>query len=214
GAELDAHFLLPACEEKVPKADEGLSGGAPPLNRPAGTFSPLQQGEGSIPYPLSAITQRPMFMYHSWGSQNAWLRQIATRNALYVHPDTAQRLGLADGDEAILESHWGSMQVPIAYVDNVESHTVWTWNAIGKRAGAWGLDRDAPEVRRGFMLNALIADVLPRTPLANADPVTGQAAWFDLRVRLRSLTQAERAQDDADRRTIRVLKNDKGDVPK
>ena len=27
-------------------------------------------------FPLHAITQRPMHMYHSWGSQNAWLRQI------------------------------------------------------------------------------------------------------------------------------------------
>ena len=31
-------------------------------------------------FPLHAITQRPMFMYHAWGSQNAWLRQIAARN--------------------------------------------------------------------------------------------------------------------------------------
>src|SRR6185437_121511 len=27
-------------------------------------------------FPLHAITQRPMAMYHSWGSHNAWLRQI------------------------------------------------------------------------------------------------------------------------------------------
>ena len=27
-------------------------------------------------FPLHALTQRPMAMYHSWGSQNAWLRQI------------------------------------------------------------------------------------------------------------------------------------------
>ena len=169
----------------------------------AADFSSLRAGGEKAEFPLSAITQRPMFMYHSWGSQNAWLRQIATRNTLYVHPSTGRSLGLADGDQAMLESHWGAMQVPITFVDNVETSTVWTWNAIGKRAGAWALDRDAPEVRRGFMLNALIADVLPRTPLANADPVTGQAAWFDLRVRLRPLTDKERAQDDSDRRTIR-----------
>jgi anaerobic selenocysteine-containing dehydrogenase len=29
-------------------------------------------------YPLNALTQRPMAMYHSWDSQNAWLRQIHT----------------------------------------------------------------------------------------------------------------------------------------
>ena len=36
-------------------------------------------------FPLHAITQRPMAMYHSWGSQNAWLRQIHSRQPLYVH---------------------------------------------------------------------------------------------------------------------------------
>ena len=30
-------------------------------------------------YPLHAITQRPMMMYHSWDAQNAWLRQIIAR---------------------------------------------------------------------------------------------------------------------------------------
>jgi anaerobic selenocysteine-containing dehydrogenase len=44
-------------------------------------------------FPLSAITQRPMYMYHAWGSQNAWLRQIQTRNALYVHPATGAKYG-------------------------------------------------------------------------------------------------------------------------
>ena len=33
---------------------------------------------------LHAITQRPMHMYHSWGSQNAWLRQILARNPLFI----------------------------------------------------------------------------------------------------------------------------------
>ena len=34
-------------------------------------------------FPLHAVTQRPMAMYHSWDSQNAWQRQIHARNALY-----------------------------------------------------------------------------------------------------------------------------------
>jgi anaerobic selenocysteine-containing dehydrogenase len=42
-------------------------------------------------YPLNAITQRPMAMYHSWDSQNAWLRQIHSHNYLHVNPRTAQR---------------------------------------------------------------------------------------------------------------------------
>ena len=47
---------------------------------------------------MHAITQRPMAMYHSWGSQNAWLRQILGRNWLYMNRDRAVSLGIAEGD--------------------------------------------------------------------------------------------------------------------
>jgi sulfite dehydrogenase (quinone) subunit SoeA len=141
-------------------------------------------------YPLSAVTQRPPFMYHAWGSQNAWLRQIAARNVLYLHPDTAAAHGLADGDHVHVDSHHGRITVPCALAANVQPDTVWTWNAIGKRRGAWKLDRNAPEGTQGFLMNHLISDMLPRGGHANADPVTGQAAWFDLRV---AITRADAA---------------------
>jgi hypothetical protein len=71
---------------------------------------------------------------------------------------------------------------------------VWTWNAIGKRAGAWNLAPDSPEFTKGFLLNHLIGDTLPgadgETAL-NADPITGQAAWYDLRVRIEKAPAAE-----------------------
>ena len=139
-------------------------------------------------YPLSAITQRPMFMYHSWGSQNRWLRQIATRNALYLHPDTARGLDIADGDWVWLYSPRGRIRVEARTHAATAPGTVWTWNAIGKRKGAWKLAPGAPEFHDGFLLNHLIDEQLPRDEYgierANADPVTGQAAWFDLRVRI------------------------------
>jgi len=138
-------------------------------------------------YPLHAITQRPMFMYHAWGSQNAWLRQIAARNYLYLHPDTAARYGVGDGDFVELRSQHASIIVPVKLAGNVQPDTVWTWNAIGKRRGAWRLAPDAPEGRRGFLLNHLISDRLPQDEHTNADPITGQAAWFDLRVAIRKV---------------------------
>ena len=65
---------------------------------------------------------------------------------------------------------------------------MWTWNAIGKRKGAWKLGAGAPEFTDGFLLNHLIDESLRHSDgsagYANADPVTGQAAWFDLRVRI------------------------------
>ncbi|MGH8076228.1 MAG: molybdopterin oxidoreductase family protein [Lysobacter sp.] len=135
-------------------------------------------------FPLSAVTQRPMFMYHAWGSQNAWLRQIATHNFLYLHPDTGARYGIADDDWVTVESHHGTITVQARFAANTQPDTVWTWNAIGKRKGAWRLAKDAPEARKGFLLNHLISDITPKGDYANADPVTGQAAWFDLRVRI------------------------------
>ena len=135
-------------------------------------------------FPLSAITQRPMFMYHAWGSQNAWLRQIAARNYLYLHPSTGTKYGLQDEDWITVTSHHGSITVQAKFAGNVQPDTVWTWNAIGKRKGAWRLGKDAPEGNQGFLLNHLISDVTPRGDYFNADPITGQAAWFDLRVRI------------------------------
>ena len=130
-------------------------------------------------------------MYHAWGSQNAWLRQITARNYLYLHPDTAARLGIADEDWVHVDSHQGRITVMARAAGNVQPDTVWTWNAIGKRKGAWKLARSAPESNQGFLLNHLISDLTPRGDYANADPVTGQAAWFDLRVRVSKAAAAE-----------------------
>jgi anaerobic selenocysteine-containing dehydrogenase len=152
-------------------------------------YPPLGDGHADpVEYPLHALTQRPMAMYHSWGSQNAWLRQIHGVNPLYMHPDLMARHGLSDGDWARVTSETGEITVPVAAMAALNPNTVWTWNAIGKRKGAWGLDRNAPEATKGFLLNHLIHELLPERGdglrWANSDPVTGQAAWFDLRVKI------------------------------
>ncbi len=159
-------------------------------------YPPLSQAaalEGE--YPLHAITQRPMAMYHSWGSQNAWLRQIHGENAIYLHHATAEAQGIADGDWIWVESSTGKIKGQARLMDGVERHTIWTWNAIAKRKGAWNLETDAPEATRAVLFNHLIPEFLPRAGdgarLSNSDPVTGQAAWFDLRVRIRKALPEE-----------------------
>jgi sulfite dehydrogenase (quinone) subunit SoeA len=152
-------------------------------------YTPLEvQVTDTRKYPLAAITQRPMAMYHSWDSQNAWLRQIHAHNYLFVNPRTARPEGIADGDWIWVESQWGKVRCMCRHSEAVEPGTVWTWNAIGKAAGAWGLAPDANESRKGFLLNHLIADELPGAAdgarVSNSDPVTGQAGWYDVRVRI------------------------------
>ncbi|WP_018880908.1 molybdopterin oxidoreductase family protein [Thioalkalivibrio sp. ALE30] len=150
-------------------------------------YDPLEyQTTNKHTYPLAAITQRPMAMYHSWDSQNAWLRQIHAHNLLYVNSRTARAAGINDEDWIWVESQWGRVRCMAKYSEAVEPGTVWTWNAIGKAAGAWNLTPEANESRKGFLLNHLISEELPgdEGPISNSDPVTGQAAWYDVRVRI------------------------------
>ena len=155
-----------------------------PLWYPPFEQSRIAAGE----FPLHALTQRPAAMYHSWGSQNAWLRQIHGMNPLFVPRRTWMEQRFQPGDWAWLSSAHGRIKVPVARMDALNDHTVWTWNAIGKRRGAWALDEAAPEAEKGFLLNHLISELLPPAGdglrWANADPITGQAAWFDLRVKI------------------------------
>jgi anaerobic selenocysteine-containing dehydrogenase len=150
-----------------------------------------------------------MVMYHSWDSQNAWLRQIVAENVLYMNVGRAAELGLADGDRVWVESMHASVapqpgtpanarMVPgaagrrircrLKTMEGCERNTVWTWNAIGKMSGTWGLAPGASESNVGFLLNHLISEMLPSRPgeagLTNSDPITGQAAWYDLKVRV------------------------------
>ena len=163
-------------------------------------YAPLEEAATDLAaYPLNAITQRPMAMYHSWDSQNAWLRQIHSHNYLQVNPVTARAAGIADGGWCWVQSQWGKVRCMLRYSEAVEPGTVWTWNAIGKADGAWQLAPGADEARKGFLLNHLITEELPLpgVPVAgagnthtagrisNSDPITGQAGWYDVRVNIR-----------------------------
>ncbi len=157
------------------------------------TMSPLpiwyeSDPQGAEGYGVHALTQRPMAMYHSWGGQNAWLRQLHGHNPLYLPTAIMRAKGLQDGDWARVTSPHGGITVPVMEMAALNPKTVWTWNAIGKRKGAWALDKDAPETTKGFLLNHLIHELLPPKGdglrWANSDPITGQAAWFDLKVHI------------------------------
>ena len=152
-------------------------------------YEPLETQSGDPnKYPLAAVTQRPMAMYHSWDSQNTWLRQIHAHNYLHLNTRTAEAAGIVDGGWMWVESQWGKVRCMARFSEAVEPGTVWTWNAIGKAAGAWNLAPDANESQQGFLLNHLISEELPPnsdgTRYSNSDPITGQAAWYDVRVRI------------------------------
>jgi len=193
-------FRLAAQGLRAPHAPEPYRG------RILSAFTPLplwyepleEQAVSGEEFPYHAITQRPMAMYHSWGSMNAWLRQIYTQNYLFVPGEICDAHGLKDGDWAWLTSNHGRIKVPVKRTDTANRDTMWTWNAIGKRGGAWALDPDAPEAEKGFLLNHLINELLPPKQdgmrWSNSDPITGQAAWYDLRVRIEKADPPARSE--------------------
>ncbi len=138
-------------------------------------------------YTIHAITQRPMVMYHSWDSQNAWLRQVIGQNFMYMNPIKAAELNIDDMQWAWVESAHGKIRVQVKFSNAVQPDTVWTWNSIGKMAGAWNLNPEANEAKKAFLLNHLIAEEIPDGAggvVSNSDPITGQAGWYDLKVRI------------------------------
>lgn len=162
-------------------------------------YRPLEENLSDLnKFPLNAVTQRPMAMYHSWDSQNAWLRQIHAHNYLYINAQTAEAAGIADEDWIWVESMHGKIRCMCKLSEAVEPGTVWSWNAIGKASGAWGLSNDSNESQKGFLLNHLIAEELPAhgefKHLSNSDPVTGQAGWYDVRVRIYKAEASEEQQ--------------------
>ena len=52
----------------------------------------------------------------------------------------------------------------------------------------WNLDPKSPETEKGFIINHIIPDLLPKKEdgynYSNSDPITGQAAWYDLKVKI------------------------------
>jgi len=176
-------------------------------------YSTEPKNEKNNEYPIHALTQRPMAMYHSWGSQNAWLRQIHGLNPLYVPTKIMKDHNLKTGDWVKLSSIHNTITVPVAEMASLNENTVWTWNAIGKRKGTWALDADAPEATEGFLLNHLIHELQPAKGdglrWSNSDPVTGQAAWFDLKVRLEKTTAPQESQP-----SFEEIKSPVGKAPK
>ncbi len=140
-------------------------------------------------YPIHALTQRPMAMYHSWGTQNAWLRQIHGHNPLYVPTKIWEANGFAGwrlgpGHFAARRNHRARRRIRQRSTTTPSGHG--TPSANAKALGRW--TTDAPEATKGFLLNHLIHELLPPKGdglrWANSDPITGQAAWFDLRVKI------------------------------
>ena len=136
-----------------------------------------------------------MAMYHSWDSQNAWLRQIHAHNYLFVNPLAAQDAGhrrrrLDVGGIAVGQ---GALHGPL-FRGGGAGHGV-DLERDRQGGGAWNLSPDANESQKGFPAQSpdlrRAAGAKHTARISNSDPITGQAAWYDVRVRIYKATDGE-----------------------
>jgi len=89
-------------------------------------------------------------MYHSWDSQNAWLRQIHTHNYLHVNTKTAQAAGIDDGAWMWVESMHGKVRCMCRHSEAVEPAQCGPGTPSAKRVVTWGLKNEANESQKAF----------------------------------------------------------------
>jgi anaerobic selenocysteine-containing dehydrogenase len=117
---------------------------------------------------LRLITKRDRFMHNSWFHNIDKLkRQQRARNYLFVHPDDARRLGLANGVMVRVRSAAGEVELPVQEDADLMPGVVAATHGWG-HAGATGM-RIASE-RPGVNVNRL----LPSGP-GSFDPLSNMA---------------------------------------
>jgi anaerobic selenocysteine-containing dehydrogenase len=72
---------------------------------------------------LTTIPAGALDDYHSWGSQNAWLRQITAANRLYMQRARAEGLGLRDDDWVWIISAIGRVRAQVKLIEGVNRDT-------------------------------------------------------------------------------------------
>jgi anaerobic selenocysteine-containing dehydrogenase len=109
----------------------------------------------SDPWPFLLTSRRMVEYYNSWGQDLSTPRARHGSNPAFVHPTDLRRLGMGDGDHAVLESEHGLIEVIVASADDVAPGTV-------SIAHCWGTPADAAEGSAdGSCVNLLISNELP-----------------------------------------------------
>ena len=65
---------------------------------------------------------------------------------MHMNKEKGEELGIKDLSWVWVESNTGKIKVQVKLMEGCQSDTLWTWNAIGKQKGKWGLSDDANAV--------------------------------------------------------------------
>lgn len=135
--------------------------------------------QGAADGTLLLIGRRHLRDNNSWMHNVPRLMSGKPRCTLMVHPEDAQRLGLSEGDEALITSRVGEVRAPVDVTDAVMRGVVSLPHGYGHGRG--GTRLRVAEAHAGVSLNDLTDDQA-------VDAVSGNAAFSAVRVRV---TRAE-----------------------
>jgi thiosulfate reductase/polysulfide reductase chain A len=121
-------------------------------------------------YPLYLINWKETSHTHTRTQNNAWLLEIKPSNPLIIHPDTAARYGIADGDSVWLESPYGKVQVSVRISKRIHPEVVGLQHGFGHSA-------------LGRLATGRGTSDSPLRP-TKADPLSGQALHKEACVRV------------------------------
>jgi thiosulfate reductase/polysulfide reductase chain A len=85
-------------------------------------------------YPLYLINWKEASHTHSRTQNNPWLLDIKASNPLAVHPDTAERFGVADGHEVWVESPYGRVRATVRVTRRIHPEVVGLQHGFGHTA--------------------------------------------------------------------------------
>ena len=134
--------------------------------------SPYSTPELFKKYPLILISgARILFFYHGAGRQIPWLRELCPDPAIEIHPETAEKLGIRDGDWVWIETSQKEGRVKQKAELTLGIHP----NVVHARSHWWFPERkDDPE--RGCMesnINAVMGSDPPYDPISGSTVVRG-----------------------------------------
>jgi thiosulfate reductase/polysulfide reductase chain A len=85
-------------------------------------------------YPLYLVNWKEASHTHTRTQNNPWLLEIKPDNPLVIHPDTAARLGIADGEQVVVESPHGSVHARVKTTRRMHPEVVGLQHGFGHSA--------------------------------------------------------------------------------
>ncbi len=119
---------------------------------PLPTYTPVESyGVGSPEYPLILVTgSRSPYYVHSQLRVVERLRRLEPEPVAEVHPSTAEECGLRDGDEALIETKVGGVEMKIRVSEAVPPKLVYAPHGWEERNINKGTDHRVRDPISGF----------------------------------------------------------------